>query len=115
MGLFDLIGAVRDRLFGTKPRHGGEARRDVWRLLQAIDREGLRTLQDGDLMALVDQLLTIPQLRRPLRGNVRFLGSVARSYHRKGTITPRQRTGIENVLQRAYPHNVVAELLRWSR
>lgn len=65
-----------------------------------------------DLMELVDFVLTTPQLRCPLRGNTRFLDSVAAQYHRKLQLSPKQRQATYNVLERAYPHNVAAELKR---
>lgn len=112
--IFKWIARLREVLFGSRPRHGGAARQAGVRLVEAITTGGVRGLPDELLMALVDQLLTIPQLRRPLRGNVHFLGSVAGQYHRKGLISERQRVGVLNVLERAYPHNLVADLNRWS-
>jgi hypothetical protein len=112
--IFRWIERLRERLFGSHVRHGGAARRAGTRLVEEIITGGARGLSDDLLMNLVDELLTIPQLRRPLHGNTRFLSSVAAQYHRKGKISGRQRAGILNVLERAYPHNLVAELTRWS-
>jgi hypothetical protein len=113
--ILQWIRTLRVALFGTETRSGGSARKAGTRLVEAITTGGVRQLPDDLLMSLVDELLTIPQLRRPLRGNTRFLGSVAAQFHRKRALSPRQREGVLNVLERAYPHNLVAELTRWTR
>lgn len=106
---------LRRFLFGATPRHGGEARVLAWRLVKTIEENGLLRLSDEELMDVVDHCLTIKQLRVPLRGNVRFLGSVAAQFHKRRSLSPKQRQGVLNVLQRAYPHNLVAELSRFTR
>ena len=109
-----MLERLRRLLFGSVPRHGGGARRMGTRLIDRIAHGELRALEDAELMELVDYLLTRPQLRTPLRGNTRFLESVAAQFHRKETISIRQRQGILNILERAYPHNLAAELQRFS-
>ena len=110
----DLWDRVRVWLFGTTPPHGGQARRIGVGLIGQITHGGLHSLSDPALMELVDYLLTTSQLRTPLRGNTRFLESVAAQYHRKQTISAKQRQAIHNILERAYPHNLAAELKRFS-
>jgi hypothetical protein len=105
---------LRKLLFGSVPQHGQVARRVGTRLIDRIAHGELRTLEDAELMELVDYLLTRSQLRTPLRGNTRFLESVAAQFHRKRAISARQRQGILNILERAYPHNLAAELRRFS-
>jgi len=108
-----LVSSIREFLFGYQPRHGGQARKVGTALIHQIAHGGLRDLDVDRLMELVDFLLTTPQLRRPLRGNTRFLGSVAARYHRNRQLTQRQIQAIYNILERAYPHNLAAELRRF--
>lgn len=105
---------LRRWLFGSIPAGTGRARSVGTTLIHQIAHGGLRALSDEELMELIDYLLTTPQLRRPLRGNTRFLGSVAAQYHRKRQLTSRQRQAIYNILERAYPHNLAAELRRFT-
>jgi hypothetical protein len=106
---------LRDHLFGTRPRHGGGARAAGRSLLAALLDGQVARLDDRELMNLIDELLTHPQLRRPLRGNTRFLGSVARGFHRRHSLTPNQRVAVLRVLEKAYPHNLAGELRRHLR
>ena len=101
-------------LFGYTPPHGGGARRIGTALIDRIAHGHLQELTDDDLMLLVEYLITNRPLRTPLRGNTRFLDSVAAQYHRKGQISAKQRQAILNILERAYPHNLAAELRRFT-
>ena len=105
---------IKDWLFGTVPHHGGRARGIGTALIDRIVNGGLRGLDSDQLMQLVNFLLTTPQLRRPLRGNARFLQSVSASYSKKNVLSAAQRQAILNILERAYPHNLAAELNRFA-
>ena len=109
-----MLTRLRAWLFGREPEGAGTARQVGTRLIHQISHGGLRDLGDSELMDLVDYLLTTPQLRYPLRGSTRFLQSVAAQYHRNRSISPKQRQGILNVLEQAYPHNLAAELKRFN-
>ena len=109
-----FVARLRAWLFGSVPAHGGRARALATRLITQIAHGGLRTLTTDELMELVDFLLTNQPLRRPLRGNTRFLQSIAASYHKKRSLTPKQQQAVYNILERAYPHNLAAELKRFS-
>jgi hypothetical protein len=109
-----MLERLRTWLFGNIPAHGGQARRLGTALIHQIAHGGLRTLKEEELMQMVDYLLTTPQLRYPLRGNTRFLESVAAQYHRKHELSPKQLQAVYNILERAYPHNLAAELKRFS-
>jgi hypothetical protein len=101
---------LQEWLFGTgsvKPR---TTKATATQLIDQIAHGGVAVLSDERLMALVDLLLNEPGLRVALRGNVRFLGSVSRQWAKKSHISARQRQGVLNVVQRAYPHNLAAEL-----
>ena len=106
---FDRIRAV---LFGTIPSRGVTPRAFGASLLNKLadGENGLRNLTDDELMEVVQYLLTNRSLRRPLQGSEPFLTSVASHYRKRRDITPKQRIGIFNVLERAYPHNLAAEL-----
>jgi hypothetical protein len=109
-----MLDRWRTWLFGSTEVTRASIRQFGARLIEKIAMGGLQTLSDDELMAVVDRLLTSRSLRVPLRGNVRFLGSVAAQYHRKRTLTPKQRQAILNILERAYPHNLAAELKTFS-
>lgn len=109
-----MLAQLRAWLFGSVPSHGGHARRMGTALIHQIAHGGLRTLSEEQLMQMVDYLLTTPPLRQPLRGNTRFLESVASQYHRKQQLSAKQLQAIYNILERAYPHNLAAELQRFS-
>jgi hypothetical protein len=81
-------------------------------LVDQIVNGGLRRLRDGDLVRVVSTLLNQPTYRAALRGNARFLESVTTSYAKKRAISMRQRDAISNILERAYPHNLIVELLK---
>lgn len=101
---------IREWLFGPVRAGSGSPRLMATSLIQQIAHGGVRNLTDDHLMALVDLVLSHQGLRRGLRGNARFLESVSRQHARKGEISPRQRQAIHNILERAYPHNLAAEL-----
>lgn len=103
---------LKEALFGTMPGRTVGARRFGAEFLKRLTDGGIgvRELSDDDLMELVQYLLTNRSLRRPLQGNERFLSSVEGQYRKKGSISERQRTGILNVIERSYPHNLAAEL-----
>ena len=82
--------------------------------MQDILLHGLGSLGTAELVELTEFLLTNRPLRRALRGNTRFLESVCAQYRRKGRLSGKQRTGVLNILERAYPHNLAAELQRFS-
>lgn len=113
LSVMSLIARLREWLFGSVPPHGGGARRLGTALIEKITFGKLRELSQNELMTLVDFLLTNSQLRRPLRGNTRFLESVASQYHRKRALTSKQLQAVYNILERAYPHNLAAELKRF--
>lgn len=103
---------IREWLFGPIPVGRSSSRLIATSLIQQIAHGGLRSLSDERLMALVDLLLDNPGLRTALRGNARFLESVSRQYGKKRQISARQRQALYNILERAYPHNLAAELSR---
>lgn len=109
----NILSRLRVWLFGTVPGHGGHARRIGTQLITQIAHGGLRPLSSEELVELVEFLLTNSALRRPLRGNTRFLQSVTNYFRRRGKLTPAQRTGVLNILEKAYPHNLAAELHRF--
>ncbi len=103
---------LKEFLFGRVPSQTVQPRQLGAALLRRLADGGISALTDDELMELVQYLLTNRSLRRPLQGSVNFMASVAARYRMKGEITPRQRQGILNVLERAYPHNLAAELRR---
>lgn len=109
-----LIARLRVWLFGSVPAHGGKARSIGTALIHQIAHGGLRTLNDQQLVELVNYLLTSPPLRKPLRGNTRFLQSVSARHSKNGSISDKQRQAIYNVLERAYPHNLAYVLRHGS-
>jgi len=109
-----MLDRMRTWLFGRVPSGTGQARRIGTALLHQIAHGGVRELSEPDLMELVDYLLTTASLRSPLRGNTRFLSSVAAQYHKKRALSPKQRQAIYNILERAYPHNLAVELRRFT-
>jgi len=113
MGRFERF---RAWLFGTRPqafdRRFEGSRGIATGLIHRIAHGGLRGLPDAELMHVVDAVLSNPELRAGLYGNTRFLMSVARQWTRRRTISARQRQGLLNVLERAYPHNLAALLQR---
>jgi hypothetical protein len=106
----DVILRMREWLFGPVRTTHGSPRMVATSLIQQIAHGGLRSLSDEQLMALVDMLLDEHGLRTGLRGNARFMQSVSRQYSRKRQISAKQRHAIYNILERAYPHNLAAEL-----
>jgi hypothetical protein len=109
-----LIARLRVWLFGNVPAHGGKARRIGTALISQIAHGGLRALNEQQLIELVNYLLTSPPLRKPLRGNTRFLQSVSAQYSKKGSMSDKQRQAIYNILEKAYPHNLAAELRHFA-
>lgn len=109
-----LVERIRVWLFGSKgsslPPAPGGSRGIATGLIHRIAHGGLRGITDAELMEVVDAILNDPGLYSGLYGNARFLGSVSRHWFRKGAISARQRQGILNVLERAYPHNLAARL-----
>lgn len=105
---------LREWLFGSAAVRASTPKSTATFLIDQIAHGSVRTLPDDRLMALVDLLLDQPGLRAGLRGNTRFLESVSRQWAKRQQITPRQRQGILNVLERAYPHNLAAELRNLS-
>lgn len=101
---------LREVFFGSASVRGITGKAAATTLIDQIAHGGLRSLSDEKLMSLVDLLLNTPAMRVPLRGNARFLDSVSRQWSKKTTISPRQRNGILNILEKAYPHNLAAEL-----
>ena len=101
---------LREVFFGSASVRGVTGKSAATTLIDQIVHGGLRSLSDQRLMSLVDLLLGTPNMRIPLRGNTRFLDSVSHQWAKKATISPRQRNGILNILEKAYPHNLAAEL-----
>ena len=95
-----------------RERPGTGVRADAPRLVDRIVSGGLRQLSDDELVQVVSTLLNQPTYRAALRGNARFLESVATSYAKKRAISMRQREAVYNILERAYPHNLIVELLK---
>ena len=81
-------------------------------LIRKLAHGELRRLSDPELVDLAGVLLSTPHLREPLRGNARFLESVAAQYARKRTLSVKQRFALYNILERAYPHNLAVHLLK---
>jgi hypothetical protein len=105
--------SVWEKLRGLfRDRQGTGVRADAPRLVDRIVNGGLRQLSDAELMQVVVTLLNTPTYRTALRGNARFLESVSTSYAKKRSISMRQREALYNILERAYPHNLIVELLR---
>lgn len=110
-----LWGKLRGLYRGNASTRGATGiRSDAPQLVQRIVNGGIRKLSDADLMQVVSALLNHATYRAALRGNARFLESVSRSYAKKRTITMKQREALYNILERAYPHNLIVELLRTS-
>jgi hypothetical protein len=113
-----VIDRVRAWIFGRSatesPREQNVARHPV-DLVRHLSDGGLRRLSDDELAQLLTLLLGDPAYRAPLRGNTKFLESVDRQYRRKRSLTYKQRQAIYNVLERAYPHNLVVERGRFGR
>lgn len=105
---------LKEWLFGRIPSRTVTPRKVGATLLKKLseDGDGIRALTDSELMDLVTYLLTNRSLRRPLYGSTDFMSSVAAQYRKKGRISAKQRKGVLNVLERAYPHNLAAELRR---
>ena len=107
--------SVWEKLRGLFRPHNATAagvRADAPRLADRIVNGGLRQLSDGELVQVVSTLLNQPTYRAALRGNARFLESVTTSYTKKRAISMRQREAVYNILERAYPHNLIVELLK---
>jgi len=108
----NLTVRVREWLFGPIPTRHSSSKLVATSLIQQIAHGGVRSLSDEGLLALVEMILQAPGLRIALRGNVRFLESVSAQYGKKSTISAKQRQALYNILERAYPHNLAAELGR---
>lgn len=109
-----FLKSLREWLFGVQPDHGGHARRLGSELVAKLTSTGLAGLAPDQLVDLVEFLLTNSALRRPLRANTRFLQNVTSRYRRNGRLSAKQIQAIRNILERAYPHNLAAELTRYS-
>ncbi len=107
MGPFQRL---RVWLFGSRSARPVTTRSTATALIDQIAHGGARSLPDSQLMQLVDLLVTQPGLRRGLRGNTRFLENVRAQFVKKQVISARQRQGLLNVIEKAYPHNLAAEL-----
>lgn len=107
-----FLGRLREWLHGKPATNTPAERRDATQLVATLLDGELRRLSDQDLGALIEVLLGTPTYRTALRGNARFLESVARRFAKTGEISYKQRYAIYNVLERAYPHNLAAGLLR---
>ena len=101
---------LREVFFGSASVRGVTGKAAATTLIDQIVHGGLKSLPDEQLMALVGLLVTTPGMRTPLRGSVRFMDSVMRQWQKKRAISARQRQGILNILEKAYPHNLAAEL-----
>jgi hypothetical protein len=102
----ELMDFLRRFLFGAPVG----ARAAAVPLLGTTIQGELHATNDVELMLVVFRILGDPSFRAALRGNVRFMESVGRQYDKRGTITPRQRTAVIRILERAYPHNLAAIL-----
>ncbi len=106
------LGELRTWLFGAPAPATPAARVDATALLEKLLHGSLRELGDPDLMQLVGAILDSPALQEGLRGNRRFMMSVHGRWQRLGRLSPKQRSAIFNILERAYPHNLAATMLR---
>jgi hypothetical protein len=106
----NVLRRLRELLFGHTPMNHGTVRRRGAELLTAISDGDLERLRPDQLVDLTEVILTIGPLRKPLHGNTRFLQSVCSQYRKKGVLSPRQRRGMLNILQKAYPHNLAVDL-----
>lgn len=104
-----FIGALRQWLY-DRSAIAPSARRDAVELIGKSSSGQLRRLADEELAALVGTLLASREYRTALRGNVRFLDSVSKQYAKKRSFSLKQRYALYNILERAYPHNLAAEL-----
>jgi hypothetical protein len=104
-----FLGALRDWLY-RKPATPSSPKRDAVELISKLTSGELRRLSDDELNQLIRVLLTTAGHRTALRGNVRFLESVTNGYAKRGSFTFKQRQAVYNILERAYPHNLAAEL-----
>lgn len=111
--MIELVVRVREWLFGPVPTGHSSSKLIATSLIQQIAHGGIRSLSDDRLMAVVDLLLGDVGLRTALRGNARFLESVSAQYQKKQRISSKQRQALYNILERAYPHNLAAELSRF--
>ena len=107
-----LFAVLRGWLY-SKPVDRATPRRDAVELIGKLSSGELRRLSDEDLNGLIVTLVSTPGHRTALRGNVRFLESVAKGYEKRGSFTFKQRYALYNILERAYPHNLAAELRRF--
>lgn len=110
-----MTGAMRRvllRLFGSLAPPDPAGRRDATTLLRQLAEGQVRRLPDEDLVALIDELASDSRYKIALRGNTRFLGSVAKHYAKRRQITVKQRYAVYNILERAFPHNLPSDLLR---
>lgn len=104
-----FFGALRDWLY-RRPTIGMSPKRDAVELIGKLTAGDLRRLTDEELNDLISTLLKTSGHRTALRGNVRFLESVTKGYARRKSFTFKQRYAVYNILERAYPHNLAAEL-----
>lgn len=109
-----ILARLRQWLFNARPTVQREQRRDVTKLLQQLVEGQVRRVSDDDLIALVEELGADPRYKVALRGNTRFLRSVATHFARKRRLTMKQRYAVYNILERAFPRNLPADLLRPS-
>lgn len=108
-----MIGRLLARLFRNRAKDArAESVASVTEIVQRFLNGDLRRLSDRELAVLLEHLLGEPAIKKSLRGNARFMGSLALSYRRNGRLSLKQRQGLYNVLERALPHNLVAGLLR---
>lgn len=103
-----LLVALRGWLYGNAAKV--TSRRDAVELIGKASSGELRRLTDQSLYDVIQVLLSVSGYRTALRGNVRFLESVSKSYTKRRRFTLKQRYALYNILERAYPHNLAAEL-----
>lgn len=101
-----LLQRLLNGLFGRRASVVTRTRRDIAALLKQLREGQVRRLKDEELIALVEELSHDPQYGSALRGNTRFLASVAARYAKRGAITIKQRYAVYNILERAFPHNL---------
>ncbi len=97
-------------LLGTPAREDPPVHRVSRQVLDNVVAQRVSLLDDEGLVTLVELVLTTPMMRKALHGNERFLRSVAMQYRKKRCLSPRQRRGVLNVLERAYGHNLAYQI-----
>jgi hypothetical protein len=113
MSVFDWLRTWSRSPAAEPKRSAANAARNPIDLVRHLADGGLRRLSDDDLARLVAFLVSDPTYRTPLRGNAKFCESVTRQYERKRTLSYKQRQAIYNILERAYPHNLVVDAGRY--